>query len=706
MDDLLDEFVAEARDMLEALSSEVVAWEADPADADRLGAIFRFVHTIKGNCGFFDLPRLERLSHAAEDLLGDCRAGRRRPDQALVSAVLEVLDRIALIVDGIATGVECPATDDARLIEALGDASDTVLPVSEDVVAGDGDEDDAAAVDADVQAAPGAGNRAIAQRTIRLPIDLLDRVMSGVSEMAVARNELARKLHDASGDTDLVTPFNRLSVVLDDLGAAIARIRMQPIETLFAGLPRLVRDLSRDLGKQAVLTVDDGDVEIDRELVEVVRDPLLHIIRNALDHGLETPEQRLAAGKPEAGKLSITARQTGSEIRIGVVDDGRGIDPQALVERAIAAGVTTAEAAAAMTPRERNMLVCTPGLSTKGEVTSISGRGVGMDLVRANIERLGGSLVIDSTPGSGTRMMLNVPLSLSIIPSLTVGVGEHLFALPRSYVDEIVHASGEGVRTFAMGGRSFIELRGEQVPCAGLEDLLHVTSAKQARDRLYLLIKLVGGDVFGLAVDAIHDHQDLVIKPISPVIMGCGFYVGATQLDDGRPVPMLDVAGIARGAGMIGEVRHIKVSEPAMAKPVEEKPLVPALMFVGFDGHERAIEMSAVARLEKIDAAAARRGRDGSTQVVLDDRIVPLLGIDGDLPTGQLRLLRIEDGLTEIAFAIARMVDLIEFDPAKVKQQGRAGQRKRLALVDGRPVELLDKQAVLAAHAASAAEGV
>lgn len=687
MDDLLAEFIAESRDMLEALSGEIVAWENEPGDRARLDAIFRFVHTVKGNCGFFEFPRLEALSHAAEDALADVRAGRRQPDQALVSAVLAVIDRIAEIVEAIGAGAELPADDDAPLIAAL---------------EGNGDEADRA------HAAPASStNRSSRQsampRTIRLPIDLLDRVMSGVSDMAVARNDLARRLAQHEGETGLESPFNRLSAILGDLREAITRIRMQRIETLFSGFPRLVRDLSQELGKQVMVEVESGEVEIDREMIEVVRDPLVHLIRNAVDHGIEPPAERRAAGKREIGLLQISARQTGSEIRIGIVDDGRGIDGEKLVEKAIAAGLLTAEDATLLTTRERNALICEPGLSTAKEITAVSGRGVGMDVVRSNIEKIGGSLVIDSTPGSGTRMMLNVPLTLSIVPSLTIAVGGQVFAIPRSYVEEIVRASSEEMDRTQIGGREFITVRGQRIACIGLDEVLGLQSNCARQARLCVLIRLVGGDTFGLAVDTIHDHEELVVKPIAPILMASGFYVGTTQLDDGSPVPMLDVSGIARSAGMIREVKDRTLRKVRSEQQAEERPLVPALMFRGFDGNERAVEMDAVRRIEKLPVEALRTDADGSAQIVIDGRIVPLAGLGKLRIEGEtINLFRVGEGGREMAYAYAEIIDLCEFDPADVV----SGAGQKLALINGRPVELYDSEALLARPAlVSAAEG-
>jgi two-component system chemotaxis sensor kinase CheA len=437
-------------------------------------------------------------------------------------------------------------------------------------------------------------------------------------------------------------------------------------------------------------------------MIEVVRDPLVHLIRNAVDHGIEKPAERQAAGKREIGLLQISARQTGSEIRIGIVDDGKGIDGDKLLAKAIAAGILTDEDARLLTPRERNALICEPGLSTAKEVTAVSGRGVGMDVVRSNIEKIGGSLVIDSTPGSGTRMMLNVPLTLSIVPSLTIGVGNRTFALPRSYVEEIVRASSEEMDSAQIGGREFITVRGQRIACVGLDEILGLESTCPREARLYVLIRLVGGDLFGLAVDAIHNHEELVVKPIAPVLMACGFYVGTTQLDDGSPVPMLDVSGVARSAGMIREVKDRSLRRELRHERVEERELVPALMFRGFDGAERAVEMDSVRRIEKLAVSALRTAKDGTAQAVIDGRIVPLVGLGGFEPQGEeINLFRAGESGEERAYAYAEIVDLCEFDPAEVVvAEGGSGQR--LALIGGRPVELFDAAALLAGAPARA----
>ena len=506
MDDLIADFVAECREMLEALGGEIVAWEAQPDDRARLDSIFRFVHTVKGNCGFFEFPRLESLSHAAEDALADVRAGRRQADAALVSAVLAIIDRIGEMVASIEAGEDMPAGDDSALIASLEPGAEGAVQTA---LTAHGDATTKAA------AAP---------RTIRLSVELLDRVMSTVSDMVLARNELARRLRESENDVPVDGAFERLSSIIAEMRDAITRTRMQRIENLFVGLPRMVRDLSAELGKQILVDIEGGDVELDREMIEMIRDPLTHIIRNAVDHGIEKPADRLKAGKREIGVLSVSARQSGNQILIDIHDDGRGVDGQRLVEKAIASGVIAKEDAAQLSPRDRLALIFAAGLSTAAEVTSISGRGVGMDVVRSNVERIGGIVEVDSRIGEGTRMTLRVPLTLTIIPALTVSIAGQHFAIPRSAIEEIVRANGESVSLEHLGGAGVATIRGRRVPEVSLASILGLASSTEEKDRTLIVLRPAGGDVYALSVDRIHDHEELVVKPAAPAVMATGLY--------------------------------------------------------------------------------------------------------------------------------------------------------------------------------------
>jgi two-component system chemotaxis sensor kinase CheA len=683
MDDLIADFVAECREMLEALGGEIVAWEAQPDDRARLDSIFRFVHTVKGNCGFFEFPRLEALSHAAEDALADVRAGRRVPDGQLVSAVLAIIDRISEMVAAIEAGEEMPGGDDSALIDALAPGAEgAAAPVA-------------------AHFAEGQGRASAAPRTIRLSVELLDRVMSTVSDMVLARNELARRLRESTTEVSVDGAFERLSSIIAEMRDAITRTRMQRIENLFVGLPRMVRDLSAELGKQVLVDIEGGDVELDREMIEMIRDPLTHIIRNAVDHGIETPAERLAAGKREIGILSVSARQSGNQILIDIQDDGRGIDGQRLVEKAIASGVIEKADAAQLGPREQLALIFEAGLSTAKQVTAISGRGVGMDVVRSNVERIGGIVEVDSRLGEGTRMTLRVPLTLTIIPALTVSIGNQHFAIPRSAIDEIVRANGESVTLEHLGGAGVATIRGRRVPEVSLADILGLESEVHEHDRRLIVLRPGGGDVYALSVDKIHDHEELVVKPAAPAVMATGLYAGTTLADDGSPILLFDPAGLAEVGGVKLEA-HERAARIAEGPAAAESKATPVLLFRGLDGGRRALRLAVVDRIEEVTAGAIKKAA-GQLRVQLGEAILPLAGATSDeLPKDKVRLFRLNDGAHEIGYAFAEVLDFaaIEHD---VIHADSGGEISGVTLINEEPAELVDAHWLFANHVGPAA---
>ncbi|HEU4695581.1 MAG TPA: chemotaxis protein CheA [Sphingomicrobium sp.] len=682
MDDLIADFVAECREMLEALGGEIVAWEAQPGDRARLDSIFRFVHTVKGNCGFFEFPRLEALSHAAEDALADCRAGRRVPDAALVSAVLGIIDRIAEMVSAIESGEEMPAGDDSALIAALAPGAEAASPIV-------------------AVAAEGQGKASAAPRTIRLSVELLDRVMSTVSDMVLARNELARRLRESATDVPVDGAFERLSSIIAEMRDAITRTRMQRIENLFVGLPRMVRDLSAELSKQVLVDIEGGDVELDREMIEMIRDPLTHIIRNAVDHGIETPAERLKAGKREIGLLSVSARQSGNQILIDIHDDGRGIDGKRLVDKAISSGVISKDDAAQLSPREQLALIFEAGLSTAQQVTSISGRGVGMDVVRSNVERIGGIVEVDSKPGEGTRMTLRVPLTLTIIPALTVSIAGQHFAIPRSAIDEIVRANGESVTLEHVGGAGVATIRGRRVPEVSLATILGLESHVEAKDRTLIVLRPAGGDVYALSVDRIHDHEELVVKPAAPAVMATGLYAGTTLADDGSPILLFDPAGLAAVGGVKLEA-HERAARIAEGTAVEAAQATPILLFRGLDGGRRALRLAVVDRIEEVPASAIREAA-GQLRVQVGDAILPLAGAAGAaIPEDKVRLFRLNDGQHEIGYAFAEVLDFAAIENEVIHAE-RLGEISGVSLINGEPAELVDVHWLFSNHVGAAA---
>ncbi|KQM65660.1 chemotaxis protein CheA [Sphingomonas sp. Leaf17] len=665
MDDLLQEFIAETRETLDALSGEVVAWEAAPGDRARLDAIFRFVHTVKGSCGFLDLPRLARLSHAAEDVLSTVRAGNRVPDADLVTAVLAIIDRIGELVEAIDAGNPLDDSGEESLIAALAEHAKPVTPT----------------------AAQSGIRHAV--RSVRLNVGLLDHMMSGMSDMVLARNELARRLRDSNVDPSIDAALERLSQTVADMRDTVTRTRMQRVETLFSALPRMVRDTASLLGKRVTLTVEGADVELDREMIEVMRDPLGHIIRNSVDHGIEAPALRRLIGKPEAGRLTVAARQSGNQIMIEITDDGAGIDVSRLVAKARALGLRDADTLAGMSEAAKLDLIFEPGLSSRDTVTATSGRGVGMDVVRDSIDQIGGKLTLVNTPGRGLTITIGVPLTLSIISTIVVGVGDQRFALPRQAIEEIVRVRGDTVRISTIGDSVVANVRGRRLAVVDLATLLGIPDSFGRPVDTLAIVSTKDGD-FALAVDMVIDTEELVVKPAAPAIMAAGIYAGQTLPDSGLPMLLLDMAGIACAAGLV----FTQAIDDADEAEAVADPGISALLFEDLDGERRAIALAVVDRVEKVSSDAIRHTA-GRPRLAIGDRIIPLHLI-GDIGSRtQTTILRLTDGDSEVAYAIAEPINIVEL-PADIAAAQGFGCIAGVVMIDGEQIEVVDPHILFA----------
>jgi two-component system chemotaxis sensor kinase CheA len=669
MDDLLQEFIAETRETLEALSGEIVAWESDPADRQRLDAIFRFVHTVKGSCGFLDLPRLARLSHAAEDVLAAVRSGTRTPDTHLVNAVLAIVDRIGEIVEAIDVGVSFDDTGEDLLIAALDEGRDAIV----------------------LAALPVAQRHPT--RSVRLNVDLLDRMMSGMSDMVLARNELARRLRDGGADPAVEAALERLSLTVAEMRDTVTRTRMQKIDALFSALPRMVRDTAAELNKTVTLTIEGADVELDREMIEMMRDPLGHMVRNAIDHGIESPSQRARAGKRENGRLTVSARQSGNQIIIEIADDGRGIDVERLIDKVAATGRSLRELQA-LSDKAKLDLVFEAGLSTKDEVTAISGRGVGMDVVRANIEQIGGRIEIDNNVGKGLRLAIHVPLTLSIISTIGVGVGGQRFAISRQAIEEIVTVRGGthsgAIRVDMLGDTPAATVRERRMPLVDLGGVMGLSRSCQAATML-VIVSVVGGS-YALAVDTVLDNEELVIKPAAPAVMASGIYAGQTLPDSGLPMLLLDCSGIASAAGL-EFTREVLGDDVPEEEPVEVES---ALLFADLDGARRLVPLAVIDRVEPVSAHAIRFAA-GQLRLSTDGKIIPLATIADIGERPDVFVLRMRDGASEVGYAIAQAFDIVDL-PQTMALAREAGPVAGVVSIDGEQIEVLDVHWLFATH--------
>lgn len=634
MDELTGEFVSETRETLERISEALVAWEAHPGDTARLDEIFRFVHTVKGSCGFLDLPRIEALAHAAEAALAGVRDGTRTADAALVGTMLAFIDRIATLVAALdkSSGIVEPDVDgDLALIDAL----DRRVAI-----------DDPSTPFAPVQA-----------RTVRIGVPLLEAMMNQVSELVLVRNELARTMRGQE-DRNLLSCFDRLGGIVGELRDSVTRTRMQPIDRLFATLPRLVRDTAQECGKSVKLDLGGQDVEIDREMVESIRDPLLHIVRNAIDHGIEAPAERLRLGKPPVGTIRIHAHQSGNQVSIEISDDGRGIDTTRLVEKAVSAKIMDRAQAASLNIAAATALMFEPGLSTADEVTKVSGRGVGMDVVRANVERLGGNVVLSNRPGLGLTITLKAPLTLSIVNALVVVAGGQRFAIPRGAIDEVVPLREGAARLDDLGGGKVAVVRGLAHPAFLLAPLLGIAVYSAS---LLVIVTTPSGGRYALAVDGVADHEELVVRPMAPQLASHGIFAGQSLGDDGQPIVVLDPTGLAQ----LGGLQRIELDNVSALTEASGPPAQSILVATALDGRKIAVRAAVIERLIETD----RRDWadvEGKRYVVVDGRHLTAPSA-GDLPeAGAIPALLLNDGTRRAVIGVAAVHDLMPIPPSVV----------------------------------------
>lgn len=695
MDDLLNDFLAETAEILAEAGGALVAWEADPADRERLDAIFRFVHTVKGSSGFLSLPRVTALSHAAEDALDQVRRGNRTADAALVTAVLGIFDRLSELCDMLASAGAEPAGDDSGVIGALAVVEAVPVPQSGATEIRLRREDD---LSAELQN----------WRSIRVPLPLLDSVMTGVTDIVLARNEFARMLRESGADTSVIASFERLSDSIAGMRQSVSQMRMQRIDKLFAPLPRIVRDLAQELGKKVKFSTSGGEVELDREMMENIRDPLIHIVRNAIDHGIEALEERVIAGKDVTATIFVSARQSGNQIEVAIRDDGRGLSPDALVAKAIAARVVTATEARALSAREKQELIFRPGFSTASKVTAISGRGVGMDIVKSNVEKIGGIVELRNEEGRGLTILLRVPMTLTIISGLMVRAAGHEFAIPRGSVREILLETSDTVRIDRIGGGEIATVRGETFPLLRLEAVLGRARDHRddADDRALVIVRPGQGLSYALSVAAIHDQEELVIKPAAPMIMATGLYAGTTLPDNGRPVLLLDVQGMLVVAGIDASEagRSQGHGAEAEAEAVAARNAVQLLLFRDTNGCTRGVRLSVIERVDEVPALALFESA-GRIQAQIGDAIFPVHA--GKLPDdmGTVKLLRLYDGHAVLCYPIAAVIDIVRL-PDGVQPAVTPGLIAGVVLVGGDPVELIDPYWLMEQYALDASAPV
>ncbi len=462
---------------------------------------------------------------------------------------------------------------------------------------------------------------ALMDQTVRLDVSLLDRMMNLVGELVLTRNRVLQQ-SAVVGDAELMSTAQHLDRTTSELQECVMKTRLQPLSVVWNKLPRVVRDVSGSLGKEVELVQEGEGTELDKAIIEAIKDPFTHIVRNALDHGIEAPDEREAAGKPRVGTLKLRARQEGGQVSIDISDDGKGIDADVIKRKAVEKGVITQAAADEMTDRDALLLIFAAGFSTAAQITNVSGRGVGMDVVRTHIEKLGGTVEIQSTLGVGTTLTLRIPLTLAIVPALTVRSSEQIFALPQSGILEIVGLTGETGQTFEMHGAPMLRLRDRLLPLLALRKVLGTSDEPIGKGGIVVVCQTEGRSV-GVVVDGVEKTQEIVVKPLGKWTSGVGVYAGATILGDGNVSLILDLPGL---------LSKVTFREDAVEQVVqtgdEDRAGTRRAILVG-SGHRRlALPLERVLRLEEVDANALTE-LGGQEVIPYRGGILPLVRVSG-----------------------------------------------------------------------------
>lgn len=677
MDDpeLLAEFVTESTDSLAGIENQLLAIEADGADidSDLVNTVFRGVHSIKGVAGFLGLTTINQLSHCLEDVLNRIRNRELVPNSEIVDVMLKAADELSSMVAEPMTSNEIDVSDHLAALKAIVEDStdepdgevrqeDDMTELAESTIekaaeaegtdtqpepsthesnggANTGDSSEVASESTEPSTASFAqaqvpeviavaeppapqttkSNAAKSERagasvetSIRVPVSTLDHLMNLAGELVLNRNRLLQYSCDKS-DAEFATLSSDIDHNTCELQEAIMQTRMQPIGTAFSRFPRIVRDLSSKLGKKCDLVVDGKDVEVDKSIIEAIGDPLTHLIRNSVDHGIELPEERRNAGKSDNGTIRLSAYHRAGQVCIDIEDNGGGIDADVLKQKAVSKDLISERQAAEMGAREALRLIFHPGFSTAEKLTDVSGRGVGMDVVRTNIERIGGTVDVESEVGSGTTIRIVLPLTLAIIRSLIISSHNRRFAIPQVNVAELVRISKKNrdERVSQINDAIVLRLRDDLVPLIDLRETLGLNECQYSDEAessegggnddlqaMNIVVLETGQSKYGVVVDRLHDSEEIVVKPLGKHLKKCRSFAGATILGDGRVALILDVSGIA-GKAQVARVEENSIDNETSA-PQQNNDLLRLLLFRNAPDEQFAVPMTQVARIERV----------------------------------------------------------------------------------------------------------
>lgn len=696
MDDLLREFLTESTENLQRLDQEIVELEQRPKDAALLNRVFRTMHTIKGTCGFIGLARLETVAHSAEGVLSRLREGEIQISPALISDILAATEVIRVILESLERTQLEPVGDDSDLLKRL----DAWLAADVNVTAGTNEFPIAAASATRAEPCSDATMRVesrmecneLADSSLRVNVQLLDKLMNLVGELVLGRNQL-NQLAMQDEASVFAKPVQHLNRVTTDLQDAVMRTRMQPIGTAWSKLPRLVRELGQASGKMIALEMYGQDTELDRQILQAIGDPLTHMVRNSADHGIETPESRRAAGKSECGTIQLNAFHEGGHVILEITDDGAGLDIERVSRKAVERGLVKAEAIGTLTEAQILRFVFEPGFSTAERITNVSGRGVGMDVVRSSIEKIGGTVELLSAKGKGTTVRIKIPLTLAIVSALLVGVANEVFAIPQIGVIELVRVSEEQREKIEiLHGAKYFRLRESLLPLVSLASTLKLEPLKEAAEYNIIVCQL-GDTRFGMTVDEVFDTQEIVVKPVGRLVKHLANYAGCTILGDGRVIMILDTTGVGNAGLELSGNAH-GANAAATADTRDERATAQLESVLVFDGGYEAMQavpLSRIARLEEIPATDIAYA-DGRYLVEYRGTLLPLVPVNPamDVRGKTMRpVLVLSAEGRSVGLAVEEIRDIVE-ERLHIEGTGHRPGVRGVCTIAGRISEVID----------------
>jgi len=739
--ELLQDLIAESNEGLDLYEESLLQLERGEGDSETLNSIFRVVHSIKGSSGCIGLSKIEELTHIGENLLDEIRAEVIPVTPELINLLLKLSDAVRSMFSHLQQdGTEGDA-DHSNLIQELKEATQPQESEKEDIDWGFFDpmevqeaEDHTASNSSEmpkvkpVEKTPEkptdkakAPQKALAKSSkptkaglrsashsdsfIRVSVDQLDSLMNLVGELVLARNQILQQASQREDESSNSTA-QRINIVTSELQESVMKTRMQPIGNIWSKFPRIVRDLSQELGKEVELEMEGKDTDLDRTLIEAIKDPLTHIIRNAIDHGIEFPDERKAKGKHTGGTLLLKAFPEGGQVNIEISDDGAGLNRERILEKAIERGIVPLEKAPQLSDKEINLLIFAPGFSTATSVSHLSGRGVGMDVVRTNIEKIGGTVEVTSEPDEGTTLKLKIPLTLAIIPALIVNSCGEKFSIPQMSLLELVRVEEEQKEKLieTLYNTNVFRLRGQLLPLIYLNDLLKLERTEEP-EATNILVLQSDGKPFGLIVDEILDTEEIVVKPLGRHLKQFECYSGATIMGDGSVSLILDIAGLAEMSGVLSQQTTELLSREANqeARKHHEDTVQRMLVFTaGADQSRMAVPLSMISRLEEFDFKKVERSRHDHV-IQYRGEILRLIDLAEYLPGLQpvafsssevLQVIVYEEGQRQMGIVVNQIVDIIE-ETFEIKRTYNEAGLIGSTILQERVTDLLDIQAII-----------